>query len=219
MIDDDAMIAIADAKLHYNFWRPITAIRNGELDGNPATEPDQALGAADHHAQPSRISLRPLHLRRRRRRIYEGRGRQHSRPGASASARARSPTAPSRRCRAGTNGSGRSAIRARWAASTIASRTRPARKWAARSRSWRWPRSCGRCRRRSAEPSLARRVVAQLFLGQLEADQMLEGRLGDRVADRRDRTADRPPRRGRPALRSRVSSRRTSSGKVADRAR
>jgi hypothetical protein len=37
MIADDATIAIADAKLHYNFWRPITAIRNGDKDGNEAT--------------------------------------------------------------------------------------------------------------------------------------------------------------------------------------
>lgn len=29
-----------DAKFHYNFWRPITAIRNGDLDGNDATERD-----------------------------------------------------------------------------------------------------------------------------------------------------------------------------------
>jgi hypothetical protein len=42
MIDDDARIAIVDAKLHYNYWRPITAIRNGEMDGSPATEPDKA---------------------------------------------------------------------------------------------------------------------------------------------------------------------------------
>jgi hypothetical protein len=35
---DDALIAIADAKYHYNFWRPITAIRNGDLDGNDVTE-------------------------------------------------------------------------------------------------------------------------------------------------------------------------------------
>lgn len=42
MIDNDAMLAIADAKLHYDFWRPITAIRNGELDNNPATTPDPA---------------------------------------------------------------------------------------------------------------------------------------------------------------------------------
>jgi hypothetical protein len=39
---DDAMIAIFDAKYHYNFWRPITAIRNGDIDGNDATERDPA---------------------------------------------------------------------------------------------------------------------------------------------------------------------------------
>jgi hypothetical protein len=37
---DDAMIAVFDAKYHYNFWRPITAIRNGDIDGNDATERD-----------------------------------------------------------------------------------------------------------------------------------------------------------------------------------
>ena len=37
---DDAMIAIFDGKYHYNFWRPITAIRNGDIDGNDATERD-----------------------------------------------------------------------------------------------------------------------------------------------------------------------------------
>jgi hypothetical protein len=42
MIGDDALVAITDAKLHFNFWRPITAIRNGELDQNPATAPDPA---------------------------------------------------------------------------------------------------------------------------------------------------------------------------------
>src|SRR5438874_8570923 len=34
----DAIIAVLDAKYHYNFWRPITAIRNGDNDGNPATD-------------------------------------------------------------------------------------------------------------------------------------------------------------------------------------
>ncbi len=37
---DDAMIAVFDAKYHYNFWRPVTAIRNGDIDGNAATERD-----------------------------------------------------------------------------------------------------------------------------------------------------------------------------------
>jgi hypothetical protein len=37
---DDAIIAVFDAKYHYNFWRPVTAIRNGDIDGNDATERD-----------------------------------------------------------------------------------------------------------------------------------------------------------------------------------
>jgi hypothetical protein len=37
---DDAAIAVFDAKYHYAFWRPITAIRNGDIDGNEATERD-----------------------------------------------------------------------------------------------------------------------------------------------------------------------------------
>ena len=35
---NDAFIAVLDAKYHYNFWRPLTAIRNGDIDGNPATD-------------------------------------------------------------------------------------------------------------------------------------------------------------------------------------
>jgi hypothetical protein len=35
---DDALIAVMDAKYHYHFWRPVTAIRNGDIDGNDATE-------------------------------------------------------------------------------------------------------------------------------------------------------------------------------------
>jgi hypothetical protein len=35
---DDAMIAVFDAKYHHGFWRPITAIRNADIDGNDATE-------------------------------------------------------------------------------------------------------------------------------------------------------------------------------------
>ena len=36
----DAFIAVFDAKYEYNFWRPITAIRNGDIDGNGATSLD-----------------------------------------------------------------------------------------------------------------------------------------------------------------------------------
>ena len=37
---DDALIAVFIAKYHYGFWRPVTAIRNGDIDGNNATERD-----------------------------------------------------------------------------------------------------------------------------------------------------------------------------------
>jgi hypothetical protein len=36
----DALIACFDAKYEYTFWRPITAIRAGDTDGNPATVGD-----------------------------------------------------------------------------------------------------------------------------------------------------------------------------------
>ncbi|MEV3988822.1 vanadium-dependent haloperoxidase [Streptomyces sp. NPDC049837] len=36
----DAVITAWDAKLHYGTWRPITAIRQANLDGNPATRTD-----------------------------------------------------------------------------------------------------------------------------------------------------------------------------------
>jgi len=36
----DAGVAIFEAKYKYNFWRPVTAIRNGDLDSNNATERD-----------------------------------------------------------------------------------------------------------------------------------------------------------------------------------
>jgi hypothetical protein len=40
MAMDDALIAVMDAKYIYNFWRPVTAIRNGDVDGNDATAPE-----------------------------------------------------------------------------------------------------------------------------------------------------------------------------------
>jgi hypothetical protein len=38
----DAGVAVFDAKYQYDFWRPITAIRNGDIDDNPSTERDAA---------------------------------------------------------------------------------------------------------------------------------------------------------------------------------
>lgn len=36
----DGSIAAFDTKYHYNFWRPLTAIRNGDIDGNGGTDAD-----------------------------------------------------------------------------------------------------------------------------------------------------------------------------------
>jgi hypothetical protein len=44
----DSFIAVFDAKYHYEFWRPITAIRNGDIDDNPATELDAAWQPIDN---------------------------------------------------------------------------------------------------------------------------------------------------------------------------
>jgi PAP2 superfamily/Vanadium chloroperoxidase N-terminal domain len=54
MAANDAYIAVLDAKFHYEFWRPITAIRNGDKDDNPSTERDaawQPLGATPMHPE------------------------------------------------------------------------------------------------------------------------------------------------------------------------
>jgi len=40
MAATDSLIATFDAKYTYNFWRPVTAIRRADTDGNDATAPD-----------------------------------------------------------------------------------------------------------------------------------------------------------------------------------
>jgi len=44
----DAYIAVMDAKYQYEFWRPVTAIRNGDTDDNPATERDATWQPIDN---------------------------------------------------------------------------------------------------------------------------------------------------------------------------
>jgi hypothetical protein len=50
-----------DAKFHYNRWRPLTAIRNGDTDGNNATERDASwtplLATPMHPEYPSQNSI------------------------------------------------------------------------------------------------------------------------------------------------------------------
>jgi hypothetical protein len=53
----DATISVYAAKYVYNFWRPLTAIRNADLDGNPDTDVDlewtSLLTASNHPEYPS----------------------------------------------------------------------------------------------------------------------------------------------------------------------
>jgi hypothetical protein len=75
----DAIIAVLDAKYHYNFWRPITAIRNGDMDGNPDT---------DREATWQPIATTPMHpeypcahcIQRQRRGSGQGGARNRGHP-------------------------------------------------------------------------------------------------------------------------------------------
>jgi hypothetical protein len=54
MAGEDAYIAVFDAKYAFNFWRPVTAIRNADQSGNPATPRDatwQPLGDTPMHPE------------------------------------------------------------------------------------------------------------------------------------------------------------------------
>ena len=42
MAISDALVSVFETKYFYAFWRPVTAIRAGDTDGNPRTEPDTA---------------------------------------------------------------------------------------------------------------------------------------------------------------------------------
>ena len=50
-----------DAKYTYNFWRPVTAIRNGDIDGNDATERDPGWTSSNptpmHPEYPSQATI------------------------------------------------------------------------------------------------------------------------------------------------------------------
>ena len=53
MAGSDAMIAVMDAKYAYNFWRPLTAIRNADITGNAATPREESwLPIADTPLHP-----------------------------------------------------------------------------------------------------------------------------------------------------------------------
>ena len=48
LAEADALQSVFAAKYHYMFWRPMTAIRNGDNDDNKATEPDPTWEPLDN---------------------------------------------------------------------------------------------------------------------------------------------------------------------------
>src|SRR5262249_14935972 len=60
----NAYIVNWDAKYTYNFWRPVTAIRNGDQDGNDATERDAAWTSFNptplHPEYPSQATINAM---------------------------------------------------------------------------------------------------------------------------------------------------------------
>ncbi len=62
----DAAICSWDAKYAFNSWRPVTAIVNGDADGNPATVGDPTWSSVHRHTALPRLRVRSQHVQRRR---------------------------------------------------------------------------------------------------------------------------------------------------------
>ena len=91
----DGYVSSFDTKYHYRYWRPVSAIRAADGDGNPATTRRSDVDAAGDDAADPRLRLRP-----------RGRGRcgragvpaSSSEPTGSRSAPAASRCRPGHRC-------------------------------------------------------------------------------------------------------------------------
>ena len=62
----DGSIAVFDTKYHYNFWRPVTAIRDGDTRRQPQDRPGSGLAPADRHAGVPELRVGPRDPVRRR---------------------------------------------------------------------------------------------------------------------------------------------------------
>ena len=73
IVTTDAGIACFDSKFFYQFWRPITAIRNADKDGNPDTTRRPGVAGAARGAGPPRVPVPARLLHRRLHRRARGR--------------------------------------------------------------------------------------------------------------------------------------------------
>jgi hypothetical protein len=79
----DAYIAVMDGKYHYDFWRPITAIRNANLSGNPAVAPEAGWQPIDNTHRWTNLwamtkeSFGGTHLGRLPLQVFDSHGRRY----------------------------------------------------------------------------------------------------------------------------------------------
>ena len=200
LVTTDAGIACFDSKFFYQFWRPITAIRNADKDGNPDTTADPAWQALLRSAGPPRIpvSARLLHRRLQRhargraadqphRRHHAGRTERQQRPHDQPTLRQRRGHPETGRRRAGLArlplpqlrraGRESSATRSPNGSSSAtsspsgSSRSWTQSEWPAR-RATHVPGSCGE----PGQPPGTNRITARIGLGDRAADGMVVSR-------------------------------------------
>jgi hypothetical protein len=120
----NAYIVNWDAKYTYNFWRPVTAIRNGDQDGMDLIQPDAAasrIPLAGHLQRDDRVGSSGIGVSARRRPFHSRRPMCGTRSGRGSSPAWRIWPRSRRMSASG-------------AAFTIDSRSAPARTWPQRSR-------------------------------------------------------------------------------------
>ena len=76
---DDAMIAVFDAKYHYNFWRPVDRDPQRRHRRQRRDRARRVVDAVHRHADAPRVPERALHPRRRGRHGAEGGDRRAGR--------------------------------------------------------------------------------------------------------------------------------------------
>jgi hypothetical protein len=137
MMSDDFEESMSESKVHYSFWRPVTAIRNADQDGNPATAVDPSwlpLMTTPNHGE---YPCGHCGFAGATAELMTALGGENPK-WACGSHPTGSRAMPSRSCRAGTPGWPKSIGPEFSAESITASAMRRVRRWADGSPGWRW---------------------------------------------------------------------------------